>query len=217
MMFTEMDRAVMAGGHSLEPRAKGLMSFVKELHEARLIRSASDVRRMNYADVCENLYLSVLTLDFMSRFKETKSWAVQYARQTAAYNNYREFRLSGTDLYNMIHFVDASPNEVTDTFNSKDAGRVREQTHLPIMGLNGWLLSLDGTGSRDTGLVMRLEQALRVYNSDYKEIRRFLSSSTIAESDLMRIKTKILYYFRAKMTMSDMLPTLESVLTKQLS
>lgn len=212
-----MERAVMAGGHSIEPRAKGLMSFVKELQEARLIRGASDIGRMNYSDACENLYLSVLTLEFLTRFKETKAAAVQYARQTAAYNNYREFRLSGTDLYNLIHFVDADPETVARAFSSKDAGKLREQTHLPTMSLNGWLLSLDGSSTRDSGFLMRLEQSLRVYNSDYKEIRRFLSSNTIAPSDISRIKTKILYYFRAKMSMSDMLPNLESVLAKQLS
>ena len=44
MMFTDMDRAVMAGGHSLEPRAKGMMSFIKELHEARIIQNEADVK-----------------------------------------------------------------------------------------------------------------------------------------------------------------------------
>lgn len=192
-----------------------MMQFMKELSEARMIRSSGDLKNTTYADTCENLYLTVLTLEFLNRFKKTRSIAVNYAKQTAAYSNYTEFRLSGTDLYNIIYLVDSSPENIEEKFG-KDAAALRKQIHLPTMGLNRWLLSIDGSSSRESNFLIRLEQALKVYNSDYKEIRRYLDSKTIANADIARIKTKILYYFRLKMKMSDLLPTLESVLNQPL-
>ena len=192
-----------------------MMQFMKEITEARLIRSDGDLKKTTYADLCENLYFTVLTLEFLNRFKKTRSLAVNYAKQTAAYNNYSEFRLAGTDLYNMIHLVDSSPENIEEKF-SKDAATLRKQIHLPTMGLNRWLLSIDGTSSREANFLMRLEQSLKVYNTDYKDIRRYLDSKTISNADIAKIKTKILYYFRQKMNMSDLLPSLESMLNQPL-
>lgn len=212
-----MELALMEGGHSVDHYKKpGKMQFMKELQEARLIRSTSDLRRMSYSELCENLYLVVLTLDFLSRFKSTRSLAGQYARQTAAYTNYKEFRISANDLYNMIHFIDANPDEVEKIFG-KDAEALRKQLHLPIMALNGWLISLEGTSSRDASFLIRLEQQLKVYNPDYKDLRRYLSSSTINSADIAKIKNKLLYYFRAKLNQLDLTPQLEAALARDLS
>lgn len=192
-----------------------MMQFMKEISEARMIRNSGDLKQTTYADTCENLYLTVLTLEFLSRFKSTKGLAINYAKQTAAYTNYNEFRISGTDLYNMIYLVDSSAENIEEKFG-KDAASLRKQIHLPTMGLNRWLLSIDGSGSREAAFLIRLEQALKVYNSDYKELRRYLDSKTLSNADIARIKTKILYYFRSKMRMSDLLPSLESQLNQPL-
>ena len=145
MIFTDMQRALMEGGHSLDDYKKpGLMPFVKELHEARLIRDRKDLK-YSYTEICEHLYLVVLTLDFLSRVKEGRALVSRYARATAGFVNYPEFKISATDLYNLIYFVQADPDTVQLLFGNEDSKKLRMRTQLPIMELNRWLLKISDT------------------------------------------------------------------------
>lgn len=207
MMFTDMDRAVMAGGHSLEPRAKGMMSFIKELHEARIIQNEADVK-ITFKEACESVYLCVLALEFLSRLKKGQDAAVNYARQTSQYSGYTEFRSSATDLHNFIFFVTAPASRVETIFNSSQAKLARERTFLPVTALNGWLHSLPGNSGRGDYFYMQLEQALTIENYEYKEIRRMLSYRDPLDSDIQQIAYRILNSFRSRLANFDLLPIL---------
>jgi hypothetical protein len=212
-MFTEMERALMAGGHSLEGYAKPKhMQFIKELHEARLIRTRNDLK-YSYKEVCEHLYLIILALDFLSKLKRGQDMAKKYARSTASYINYTEFRTSATDLYNLIYFVDEKPDTVRQLFQSDEAKTLREKTHIPRMELNRWLIKLTDVGSRDFYFLMRMEQALNISSSELKEIRRMLSFTSPTDSDLKNVAYKIVNSFRSRMPLWDLRQDLESVLT----
>ena len=110
MIFSDMQRALMEGGHSLEgytiPKH---LQFIRELKEARLIKTKNDLK-FSYSEVCEHLYLIILALDFLSRLKQGKPLAKKYAAATASYINYTEFKVNGTDLYNLVYFVTESPS-----------------------------------------------------------------------------------------------------------
>jgi len=207
MMFTDMDRAVMAGGHSLEPKAKGMMSFIKELHEARIIQNEADVK-LTFKEACESVYLCVLALEFLSRLKKGQDAAVNYARQTTQYSGYTEFRSSATDLHNFIFFVTAPSNRVEKIFNSSQAKQARERTFLPVTALNGWLHGLPGNSGRGDYFYMQLEQALSIENYEYKEIRRMLSYRDPLDSDVQQMAYRILNSFRNRLANFDLLPVL---------
>lgn len=192
------------------------VGFIKELKEARYIQSENDVK-ISYTSMCEALYLSVLAIEFISRTKKGQDIAERYARQTATYSLYDQFRFSGTDLYNFIYFVNASPDRVAKIFNSPDAQSLREKTHLPLMALNGWLISLLSPSNRDLGFFMRLEQALSINSSDLKEIRRMLSYRNPTDSDVTNMAFRILNAYRNKMPMFDLLPELERVCNNNIS
>lgn len=209
-----MEIALMEGGHSLEQTSKptGMMSFIKELHEARLIRTREDLR-YSYTEVCEFLYLTVLTLDFLSRIKQGKDLAERYARQTAGYINYTEFRTSATDLYNLIYFCQADPDAVQALFGSEDSKKLRMQTQLPRMELNRWLLQVANPYSRDLYFFMRLEQALHISSSDIKELRRMLAFKNPTDSDLSSIAYRILNLYRGKLPLFDLRTDIEQILS----
>jgi hypothetical protein len=216
-MFTEMEMAVMAGGHSIEMNRKGMMNFIQELTEARLLHSENDVRT-TYSETCENLYLALLALEFMAHCKETKSVAKKYASETVKWGvEYREFRTSATDLYNLIYLVSTSPMRVKTIFKSDDAGIQREKTHLPLMQLNGYLTSLANPGNRDIHFIMRLEQALSIKNSNSKDIRRMLSYHNPSSSDLTQLSARLLNEFRNRIHSFDLLADMEKHLTKALN
>lgn len=217
MMFTDMEMAMMAGGHSIEPERKGMMSFLKELKEARLLYSENDVRN-TYTDTCENLYLALLALEFMAHCKETKGVAKKYATETVKWGvEYKEFRTSSTDLYNLIYLVSASPSRVKNIFKSPEAQTQREKTHLPVLQLNGYLTSLTNQGNRDIHFIMRLEQALSIKNSNSKEIRRLLSYHNPSTSDLTQLAHRLLNEFRNRIHSFDLLADMEKHLTKALN
>lgn len=186
--------------------------FVKELHEARLIRTVDDLK-YSYSEVCENLMLIVLTLDMLSRLKEGKDLAERYARQTASYINYTEFRVSATDLYNFVYFVQAEPDTVQLLFGSEDSKRMRIQTQLPRMELNRWLMQVSSPNSKDLYFFLKLEQALNVKSSEIKDIRRMLSFHNPSISDLRSIALKILTLVRQRMPLFDFRNEIEQVLS----
>lgn len=191
-----------------------MMDFIKELKEARMLRSESDLK-LTYTSACELLYLSVLTLEFLSRTKQGRSEVEKYAKNTAVYSNYSEFRAGATDLYNLIYFVQADSARVEKIFNSEDARKLRERTHLPTMALNGWLHSLSsGDSSRGVYFLMQLEQALSINTSLYKEIRRLLSYNNPVDTDINNMASRILNAYRTYMPMFDLLQSIEQVLNK---
>jgi len=212
-----MEIALMVGGHSLEGTGKrSMMGFVRELKESKFIQSESDVK-MSYTSMCEALYLSILALEFISRTKKGRDIAERYAKQTSSYSLYDQFRFSGTDLYNFIYFINASPNQVEKIYKSPDAKTLREKTHLPLMALNGWLISLLSPHNRDLGFFMRLEQALNIGSSDLKEIRRLLSYKNPGSSDVTNMAYRILNAYRNKMYMYDLMPELEKICSGDIS
>jgi hypothetical protein len=216
-MFTEMERALMAGGHSLDYESKptGMMSFIKELKEARMLRSESDLK-LTYSGACELLYLTVLTLEFLSRLKNGKKIAERYAKTTCMYSNYTEFRSGATDLHNLVYFVQADPRRVEQIFHSSDARKARERIHLPTMALNGWLYTINSESSRNVYFLMQLEQALGINTALYKEIRRLLSYNNPVDSDVSNTASRILNAYRTYMPQFDLLQDIDQVLSNPL-
>ena len=217
-MFTDIELATMHGGHSLYTSStKGKMSFIKELKEARLLYSVDDLKS-SYSDTCENLYLSLLALELAAHCKETQSFAKKYASETVKWGvDYREFRSSANDLYNLIYLVQAEPSKVEKIFKSEDARKLRERTQLPVLQLNGYLTSLTIPNNRDIYFLMRVEQALSIKNSNSKEIRRLLSYKNPTDSDVKQLAYRVLNEFRNRLSQFDLLPDLERQLSKDLT
>lgn len=217
-MYTDMELAAMYGGHSIEDfNRRTRMSFMKELTEARLLTNLDDIRT-SYNDTCENLYLTLLAIEFMAHCKETKSVIKKYSQETVKWGvEYKEFRTSATDLHNMICLVQAPPSKVKAIFKSDDAAGLREKTHLPLLQLNGYLTSLTNTGNRDIYFLMRLETVLGIKNSNTKEIRRLLSYHNPTDSDIKQTAYRIMNEFRNRLFNFDLMQDMEKLLTKTLT
>ena len=214
-MFTEMERALMEGGHSVEPKHKGMMSFLKQLNEARLLYSEADLR-ISYKETCENLYMMLLAVEFMAHCKQTKSIAQKYAQQTVQWYPYNQFRSSGTDLHNFISFVIADNSRIEKLYGAS-AKADRERTQLPVMALNGYLTSLTNPGNRDIYFIMRVEQALSINSSISKDIRRMLAYHNPSDTDMQQLASRILNEFRNRMPNFDLLPEMSQHFDKKLT
>lgn len=191
-----------------------MMEFVKQLHEARLLRIEGDLK-LSFSEVCDNLYYIVLALEFLSRIKQGKGLSEKYASLTSSYINYNEFRTAATDLYNLLYFVQLTPEKVEHTFHSEDARRLREKTQVPRMELNRWLINIASPYSRDMYFIMRVERALNITSTDLREIRRMLMYKNPSNTDLDILATRLLNFVRFKMPLLDLKPDLEQVLNNR--
>jgi len=189
-----------------------MMEFVKELHEARLLKTKGDLR-LSFSEICDHLYLTILVLEFLSRIKQGRDIADRYARATASYINYTEFRTAATDLHNFLYFVQETPEQVEKIFQSEDSRKLREKTTLPRMELNRWLLKISSADSRDMYFLMRVERSLNISNGDLREIRRMLQYRDPSNTDLDILSTRILNFMRFKMPLLDLKPEVEQILS----
>ena len=81
-----------------------MMDFIKDLQESRMTRQGSTLKQLTYSDCCENMYLTLLTLDVMSKFAGYTSFTRMYARKSRSLH-YDKFKLDSTDLHNLIYFI----------------------------------------------------------------------------------------------------------------
>lgn len=190
-----------------------MMEFIKEITEAKLIKTQNDLN-ISFSAVCDNLYLLILTLEFLSRLKQGKELAEKYAKSTSSYINYTEFRTSATDLYNLLYFVQQPLDNVEKIFKSSDARRLRAISTIPRMELNRWLMNLE-KNHKDNYFLMRLEKSLNIANGDLKDIRRILHSTNPSQTDLDIVSTKILNFIRFKMPLVDIRAEIEPMLSSR--
>jgi len=192
------------------------LDFLEEIHEARMTRNSTDNRKLTYTDCRERLYLSLLILELLRQYPAFRGTANGYAKKTVGNQNYKHFRIHGTDLYNLIYFV-AGPNEAVNKLKDPaSALKLRQTTSLPLMALNGWLhkVATGFTGS-NSELFIRIENALRI-PSEYKSIRRHLVNyGSAGTRDRKKITTQLLYASRAKLRNSDLIPHLEQVASQR--
>ena len=81
------------------------LKFLDEIYEARMTRNSTDQKKLSYTDCGERLYLSLLILELLRQYPgSSKGIANGYAKKTVDNQNYKHFRMHGTDLYlSLIH------------------------------------------------------------------------------------------------------------------
>ena len=191
------------------------MEFIKELHEARLTRQGGALKSLTYTDCCERAYLTMLIMEVLRKFPNTAAYAHGYAKKTAGHDNYKHFRMSGTDLYNFIYFI-VGDKEALDKLKDPGAATLmRSRTQFPLMAFNRYVskLKLGGTGSRqDQQTFINIESALKITNSDYKAIRRnVFSFQSLSSNSKKQLVTRLLLAARAKLRNSDIIQYLEEL------
>lgn len=190
------------------------MDFLKDLYEARMTRNSNNVKVLTYTDCCERLYLSLLVLELLQLYPQYRNTAARYARKTTVYTGYDKFSTSSTDLYNFIYFVRGTKEDVARLKDPDAAWSIRERTTLPTMAVNRYLQKLANGTTHDqtSALFMKVESALHINNSSYKNIRRNLMSfNKLDHSTKQDIVSLLLIACRAKLRNSDLIDDIEKL------
>ena len=190
------------------------MEFIKEIHEARMTRSDSNVRVLTYSDCGERAYLSLLCLEVLRRFPKYAPRAVAYAKKTKD-RNYDYFRVHATDLYNFVYFLLGDDEAINKLKDPGAASRMRKATSFPQMAFNRYIQKLATASAPDMNdqqTLVTIENALKITNSDYKSIRRAVFSfDRLPKFDQKKLVTRLLYAVRAKLRSSDIISDLEEL------
>lgn len=190
------------------------MEFIKEIHEARMTRDSSNARVLTYTDCCERLYLTVLTMELLRKYPTFTNTVRAYAKKTSGYESYKYFRSNSTDLYNFIYYVNGDDKALAKLKDPDSAKQKRKTVTLPTMQLNGFITKLSyGQEPKNTAqLFVRLENELRIANSDYKGIRRAIGTwQALSTTQKKAYVTKLLFAARAKLRSSDIIDDLEKL------
>ena len=188
------------------------MDFIQEIHEARLTRNDQNIRVLTYTDCCERLYLSLLILELLRKFPTSANAAKQYAQNTGKYAGFNMFRMSGTDLYNFIYFVNGDEKALNKLKDPGAAAQMRRRTTLPTMVVNRYLAKLaNGSNITDSAqMLISVENSLSISNQEYKQVRRNITNlSSLSTVLVKKTVTRLVIAARAKLRISDIIDDLE--------
>ena len=210
--YTAAQWAEIEGGHEVTPDTPESMSFLKDLHEARMTKDNGSSATLTYTDCGERMYLTLLALETMRQFPDFQGYVKRYAKKTSGFSLYKFYRIMGTDLYNFIYFLVGDDSAQAKLKDPEAARALKRKTRLPLRDINRYIESL--AQSRDPGQVnqmfMRIEEALNVTNSDYKSIRRYLSNwRSLSRTDRRTLATRLIFAVRAKLRSSDIIEDFE--------
>lgn len=183
--------------------------FLTDLQEARMTRNARNQRMLTYSDCKERAFLIILMIHVMRYYKTYKIPAGKYAYKSVMYRDYTKLRIDGTDLYNLVYFITGNDDAMGKLKDAGSATLERKKTFLSIAKLNQYLRSAGSynTPNRNDILYLQtLESELKINNSDYKNIRRRLSTfDTDTLKERQTTVTRLLFAGRAKLSDSDFL------------
>jgi len=192
------------------------MQFLQELEEARMTRNDQNLKVLTYADCCERLYLTLLVLDLLKNFPKATAALRQYANSSVDIS-YQRFKISGTDLHNLIYFVNGDERALKKLKDPGAAMRSRANTNLPVSSIKTYLRQL-ATGQYQTSaqLLIKLESTLQINNTEYKSLRRSIGNwSTLGNQKKKTVATRLAFAARAKLRSSDIIDDLEKIISQQ--
>ena len=210
--FTAAQWAEIEGGHEVTPSKEESYSFLRDLHESRMTKDNGNAKKLTYTDCGERAYLTLLALETMRQYPDFKAYVQRYAKKTAGFEQYKMYRIMGTDLYNFTYFLVGDSGAQDKLKDPESAKRMRASTKLPTSAINRYInaIAQGKTPVQVNNLFQAIESALKVSNSDYKAIRRNLMNfARLTKAEKRLISTRLIYAVRAKLRSSDIIEDFE--------
>ena len=210
--FTAAQWAEIEGGHEVTPVQEESYSFLRDLHESRMTKDNGNAKKLTYTDCGERLYLTLLALETMRQYPDFKAYVQRYAKKTAGFEQYKMYRIMGTDLYNFTYFLVGDSGAQDKLKDPESAKRMRASTKLPTSAINRYIntIAQGKTPVQVNNLFQAIESALKVTNSDYKSIRRNLMNfARLTKAEKRLISTRLIFAVRAKLRSSDIIEDFE--------
>jgi len=210
--FSAAQWAEIEGGHEVTPVQEESYSFLRDLHESRMTKDNGNAKKLTYTDCGERMYLTLLALETMRQYPDFKAYVQRYAKKTAGFEQYKMYRIMGTDLYNFTYFLVGDSGAQDKLKDPESAKRMRASTKLPTSAINRYInaVAQGKTPVQLNNMFQAIESALKVSNSDYKSIRRNLMNfARLTKAEKRLISTRLIFAVRAKLRSSDIIEDFE--------
>ena len=210
--FTAAQWAEIDGGHEVTPVQEESYSFLRDLQESRMTKDNGNAKKLTYTDCGERMYLTLLALETMRQYPDFKAYVQRYAKKTAGFEQYKMYRIMGTDLYNFTYFLVGDSGAQDKLKDPESAKRMRASTKLPTSAINRYInaIAQGKTPVQISNMFQAIETAVKITNSDYKLIRRNLMNfARLTKAEKRLISTRLIYAVRAKLRSSDIIEDFE--------
>jgi hypothetical protein len=186
------------------------MEFIKDIHEARMTRNSSDQRDLTYSDCCEKMFLILCIIEVMRHDQDNTLFLQNYLRKTTAPDGYRNFRMTSTDLYNFVYFVNGDNDAMDKLKNPGEAKQVRRRTHVSVMAINRYLITVKGNPTdkniQSFNFFYEIQNTIKEQTSTYSSLRRDVGNFVkLSIRDKKEVITKLLHAAQAKLRASDII------------
>lgn len=187
-----------------------MMDFIKDIHEARMTRNSSDQRDLTYSDCCEKMFLILCIIEVMRHDRDNTLFLQNYLRKTTTPDGYRHFRMTNTDLYNFVYFVNGDSDAMDKLKNPGEAKKIRRRTHVPVMAINRYLISVKGNPTdrnlQSFNFFHEVQNTIKEQTSAYSSLRRDVGNFVkLSIRDKKEVITKLLHAAQAKLRASDII------------
>ena len=210
--YTAAQWAEIDGGHEVTPTKEEPYSFLRDLHESRMTKDNGNAKKLTYTDCGERMYLTLLALETMRQYPDFKAYVQRYCKKTAGFERYKMYRIMGTDLYNFVYFLVGDSSAQDKLKDPDSAKRMRAATKLPTAAINRYInaVAQGKEPSQVNSMLMAIESAINVTNSDYKAIRRNLTNfARLTKAEKRLVSTRLIFAVRAKLRSSDIIEDFE--------
>lgn len=145
------------------------LSFIQELTEARLFKYRDRIQDKTVQELAKTYYLMMIVLHIM-RYEDFH-WAKEYVNKTLQYNDFTGFRMSATDLHNLMVVLSNQGDFEFKTGSEADIS-------LPLLGIKRFMRDIQYHRQEhyilDNHLFLDLEAALQLHDSQLRAMRRMV-------------------------------------------
>lgn len=208
--YTAYEWNLMEGGNEV-PNKDDKFSFVKDLNESKQYRTRQALTRSNAREIVDHAFLDMITLYILYNDFSLAPVAVRYARKTIQYQNFKNYRQSGTDLYQTLHVIQSGDADMIDGGPSDDTLLTRIQ--FPEQRIKAYLLQMQANRlspaiARST--LQHVERKFMISTSAYRSVRRLAQDwPRLNETQKALVVTRLLQFYRTHARRSELFTFLQ--------
>lgn len=187
----------------------------QEICESRLYRTTASLSKLDGRDIANLVYLNTLATYLMLQDDREYEFAMEYAKKTAQYGSYNNFKTVGTDLYMLCYILNNIDNNEVTLRNQVPSTKflrtlrfdaARHTIFIRIMSRE------PGKKHIANSFFLRLESQLKIKEPNYKQYRRDIANwGDLKESTKQRVLKMLIMDIRKIAMIGEVLPPLSSM------
>lgn len=206
--FTDMERAIMEGGHDLndlyKTTAKGA-TFIQELSEAKMFKTREQIAREGTRSLSNHLMMGLITLYVLGSEYEYAPVASTYAKRTTGLGNFNRPSPGGTDLYQTIYSL-----KRPELFGGPKDKMMMDKIRIDDTKLKSFLNSVGTERANPTmasQALLKFERDLAITDPKLRAARRLAQDWPNLNTDQRKlVATQMMRYYRLNGRRSDLMP-----------